>query len=212
VRNLLAVLGQLNERIEEEISALVRCGDLGCKKGNLVRELGQVFQSVGYNTIWLPGEMNFDSLADYAQLIKLPMFISMKMAFNENVIKYGHIIGLCPYFFPGDSEIRMSIVEGAHPQLQQMKLTKDNIRWCCGDETQTKFYGFAFFPGKHLSKMLLHKIGQGVLSGLKISVCLARNLNIPNEYKELMWQNVVMGDAEYYQKLLSGSRKNGLRV
>ena len=60
--------------------------------------------------------------------------------------------------------------------------------------------------------MLLHKIGQGVLSGLKISVCLARNLNIPNEYKELMWQNVVMGDAEYYQKLLSGIHENGFRV
>ena len=212
VRNLLAVLGQLNERIEEEISALVRCGDLGCIKGNLFRELGRVFQSVGYNTIWLPGEMNFDSLAYYAHLIKLPMFISMKMAFNENAIKYGHIIGLCPYFSPGNSEIRMSIVEGAHPQLQQMKFTKENIRWCCGNETQTKFYGFAFFPGKHLSKVLLHKIGQDVQSGLKISVCLARNLNIPYEYKELMLQNVVMGDAEYYQKLLSGIRKNGLRV
>ena len=171
-----------------------------------------MFQSVGYNTIWLPRGMNCDSLAYYTHLIKLPMFISMKMAFNENAIKYGHIIGLCPYFSPGNSEIRMSIVEGAHPQLQQIQFTKENIRWCCGNETQTKFYGFAFFPGKHLSKVLLHKIGQDVQSGLKISVCLARNLNIPNEYKELMLQNVVMGDAEYYQKLLSGIRENGLRV
>ena len=46
MRNLLAVLGQLNERIEEEISALVRCGDLGCIKGNLFRKLGRVFQSL----------------------------------------------------------------------------------------------------------------------------------------------------------------------
>ncbi len=66
VRNLLVVLGQLNDKIEEEISALMRCGDLGCKKDNLCRELGGVFKSVGY----------------YDHLIKLPMFFSMKMAFN----------------------------------------------------------------------------------------------------------------------------------
>ena len=36
VKNLLAVLGQSNDRIEDNLSALISHGDLGCMKGNLV--------------------------------------------------------------------------------------------------------------------------------------------------------------------------------
>ena len=76
----------------------------------------------------------------------------MKMAFNEDAIKCNHIIILCPYFSYGYSELRILIVDGAHLQLQALQFTKDDIRWCCGDETHTKFEGFAFSPGKTLSK------------------------------------------------------------
>ena len=84
--------------------------------------------------------------------MKVPILVSMKMVLNEDAIHYNHIIGLCPYFSNGCSELRILIVEGAHLQLQAMQFTKDNIRWCCGDETQTKFDGFAFVPRKALSK------------------------------------------------------------
>jgi hypothetical protein len=81
-----------------------------------------VFQDVGHQTCMLPCEMDYDTLAYYAHLIKLPMFISMKMAFDEDSIKYSHIIGLFPYFSYSCSELRISIVDGAHPQLQALHL------------------------------------------------------------------------------------------
>ena len=52
VRNLLAVLGQCNDVIENKLSALMMSGNLGCNKGNLIRELGQVIQAAGYHTFF----------------------------------------------------------------------------------------------------------------------------------------------------------------
>ena len=71
------VLGQSNDRIEDNLSALISHGDLGCMKGNLVWELCRVFQAVGYHTFMLPCEMDYATLAYYAHLVKLPMFVSM---------------------------------------------------------------------------------------------------------------------------------------
>ena len=118
---------------------MTRHGDLGSWKGNLVCELSMVFQDVGYHTFLLPNEMDFENLSFYAHLMKLPMVGSMKISFNDDATKYGHIIGLCPYFSSGRSQLKISIIEGAHPQLQEIQFTKDNIWWCCGDESQTKF-------------------------------------------------------------------------
>jgi hypothetical protein len=149
VRNLLAVLSQSNDGIEEGLSSLTRHGDLGSWKGNLVRELLRVFQDVGYHTFSLPNEMDFENLSYYVHLMKLPMVVSMKMSFNDYATKYGHVIGLCPYFSSDCFKLNISIIEGAHPNLQA---TKEHIRWCCGDESQTKFGGFAFFQEKHCQK------------------------------------------------------------
>ena len=52
----------------------------------------------------------------------------------------------------------------------------------CGDESQTKFGGFAFFPGKALSKRFLHNVGQRVNNGLKIVVCVGKNA--PSEHSD----------------------------
>ena len=94
MRNLLAVLSRSNERIKEGLSSLTRHGDLGSLKGNLVCELSMVFQDVGYHTFLLPNEMDFENLSYYTHLMKLPMVVSMKMSFNDDATKYGHIIGL----------------------------------------------------------------------------------------------------------------------
>ncbi len=80
------VLGQFNDTVEDELSVLMTHGDLGCMKDNLVRELYRVFQAVGYHTFMLPCEMDYATLAYYAHLVKLPMFVSMKMIFNEEAI------------------------------------------------------------------------------------------------------------------------------
>jgi hypothetical protein len=205
------VLSQSNEHIDEGLSSLTRLGDLGCKKGNLVCELSLIFQNIGYHTFLLPCEMDFEDLSYYAHLMKLPMVVSMKMSFNDNATKYGHIIRLCPYFSSGCSQLKISIIEGAHPQLQPIQFTKENIEWCCGDESQTKFGGFAFFPGKGLSKRLLHSVCQGLKYGLKIVVCLGKNVNICNHYPELCQQNIVMGDVEYYRKMISLTGNSGLK-
>ena len=84
--------------------------------------------------------------------MKLPMVVSMKMSFNDDATKYGPVIGLCPYFSSGCFKLNISIIEGAHPKLQAIEFTKENIRWCCGDESQTKFGRFAFFQEKHNQK------------------------------------------------------------
>ena len=153
--------------------------------------------------------MDFEDLSHYAHLMKLPMVVSMKMSFNDNATKYGHIIGLCPYFSSGCSQLKISIIEGAHPQLQPIQFTKENIEWCCGDESQTKFGGFAFFPGKGLSKRLLHSVCQGLKYGLKIVVCLGKNVNGSKHYQELRRQNIVMGDVEYYRKMITPAHNSG---
>jgi hypothetical protein len=76
----------------------------------------------------------------------------MTMSFNDDATKYGHIIGLCLYFSSGCSQHKISIIEGAHPQLQAIQFTEEHIWWCCGDKSQTKFEGFAFFQEKHSQK------------------------------------------------------------
>jgi hypothetical protein len=55
------------------------------------------------------------------------MNFSMKKSFNGDATKCSHIIGLCLYFSSGCYEPKLSIVEGAHPQLQAIQLTKDKI-------------------------------------------------------------------------------------
>ena len=172
VRNLLAVLGQLDDKLDKELFKLTQIGDFGCMKGDIVQELCVVFQAAGYHTFVLPREMDFEKLSYYTHLMKLPILVSVQMSFNENATKYRHVIGICPYMSSSDcSELKISIVDGAHPELKAMQFTRDNIRWCCGDDTQSTFEGFAFFPGKRLSKRLLHQVGQGLRNGSRISVC-----------------------------------------
>jgi len=125
--------------------------------------------------------------------------------------KYGHVIGLCPYFSSGCFKLNISIIEGAHPKLQAIEFTKENIWWCCGDESQTKFGGFAFFPGKALSKRFLHSVGHVVNNGLKIVVYLGKNINVSKHYHypELCSQNIVMGDVEYFPKMITPTCNSG---
>ena len=211
VRNLLAVLGQLDDTLDEELFKLTQIGDFGCMKGDIVQELRVVFQAAGYHTFVLPREMDFEKLSYYTHLMKLPILVSVQMSFNENATKYRHVIGICPYMSSSDcSELKISIVDGAHPELKAMQFTRDNIRWCCGDDTQSTFEGFAFFPGKRLSKRLLRQVGQGVRNGSKISVCLGKNVTVPKHYEEICWQNIVMGGIEYYRKMMSGTNRNAL--
>jgi len=110
----------------------------------------------------------------------------------------GNLVGELSMFF-------QDVGYGAHPQFQAIQVTKENIRWWCGDESQTKFGEFAFFPGKALSKRFLHSVGQGVNNGLKVVVCLGKNVNIPKHYHypELCGLNIVMGDVEYYWKMIT---------
>jgi len=128
-------------------------GDLGSWKGNLERELSMMFQDVGYHTFLLPNEMDFENLSYYAHYMKLLMVVSMKMPFKDYATKNGHIIGLCPYFSSGCLKLNISIIEGAHPQLQAIQFTKENIWWCCGDESQTKIWRICiFFHEEHSQK------------------------------------------------------------
>ena len=150
-----------------------------------------MFQAVGHHTFMLPCEMDYATLACYAYLVKLLMFVSIKMVFSKNEKQHNHIIILYPHFFYGCSELRISIVEGAHPLIQAMQFTKEILTWCCCDETQTKFEGFAFFPGKSIFTEII-KNGLGLCRRSKIPVCLAKKSMF---YTELCWKNIAMGNV-----------------
>jgi hypothetical protein len=92
-----------------------------------------------------------------------------------------------------------------------MQFTRENIQWCCSDESQSTFEGFAFFLAKGLSKRLLPQVGQAVSNGLKISICLSKNIKVPKVCgQEICRRNIVMGDVEYYRKMMTGTSKTWL--
>ena len=67
--------------------------------------------------------------------------------------KYGHVIGLCPYFSSGCFKLNISIIEGAHPKLQAIEFTKENIRWCCAVMNHKQnLADLHFFQEKHSQK------------------------------------------------------------
>ena len=88
--------------------------------------------------------------------------------FNENVLPWrcnkiwSHNWAVSVYFSSGCSQLKISIIECAHPQLQAIQFTEENIWWCCGDESQKNLKDLHFFPGKALSKTFLHSVRQGV--------------------------------------------------
>ena len=83
VRNLLAVLGQLDDTLDEELFKLTQIGDFGCMKGDIVQELRVVFQAAGYHTFVLPCDMDFEKISYYTHLRKLTILVSVQMSFNE---------------------------------------------------------------------------------------------------------------------------------
>ena len=52
-------------------------------------------------------------------------------------------------------------------------------------------------------------VGQGVNNGLKIVVCLGKNVNVSKHYQELCRQNIVMGNVEYYRKMITPTCNSG---
>ncbi len=71
--------------------------------------------------------------------------------------------------------------------------------------------GLHFFPAKGLSKKLLPQVSEAVSNGLKICVCLSKNIKVPKVCGgEIRRRNIVMGDVECYRKMMSGTRKTWL--
>ena len=60
-------------------------------------------------------------------------------------------------------------------------------------------------PGKTLSKQYLDNVDKNLNNGIKIAVCLGQNVKIPKQYAVIFLQNMILGDAEYYQILISGT-------
>ena len=83
-----------------------------------------------------------------------------------------------------------------------MQFTKDNMTWCCGEDSQTKFNAFAFFPEKKTDKGIYSQTCPGSEQWIEICSMLGENVNVPKQYPELSLQNMVMGDIVHYQKLL----------
>ena len=75
------VLDQSNDRIEDKYSTLTTHGDLGCMKGNLAREFCRVFHAVEYHIFMLPCEMDYSTLAYYANLV------NSNVCFNEDCLQ-----------------------------------------------------------------------------------------------------------------------------
>jgi len=80
------------------------------------------------------------------------MVVSMKMSFNDDATKYGHVIGLCPYFSSGCFQLKISIIEGAQPQLQAKQFTKENISGAVVMNHKQNLGDLHFFQEKHSQK------------------------------------------------------------
>jgi hypothetical protein len=116
--------------------------------------------------------MDFEKLSYYTHLMKLPILVLVHMSFNENATKYRHVIDICPYMSSSDcSELKISIVDGAHPELKAMQFTRDNIMWCCGDDAQSTFEGFAFFSWQKTFKKITPPSWPGSEKWIK-NICL----------------------------------------
>jgi hypothetical protein len=109
-----------------------------------------VFQDVGYHTVLMPNEIDFENLSFHAHPFdKILIVVLMKMSFNDNATKYGHIIGLCPFFSSGCFQLKISIIEGAQPQLQAIQFTWKTFGGAVVMNHKQNFGDLNIFQEKH---------------------------------------------------------------
>jgi hypothetical protein len=80
--------------------------------------------------------------------------------------------------------------------------------WCCRDDKQSRFEGFAFF--QKTFKKITPPSWPRCEKWIK-NICLSgENVTVPKHYEEICWQNIVMGGIDYYRKMMSGTNRNAL--
>lgn len=164
--NLLTYINHFNTDLKQTLLNLkARSG--GC----CLREIRNCIIDCGYDTFTLPSISTYSVLQTFVTESGIPMLVSLEL--NFRTFTYYHVIGISPFISSETSQVEYHIIDGAHPQMKAMKLSQENIDWCCGEEISFKKVacGFAFVPGKkRVLEMLTDKAGFNVVPGT--SLCL----------------------------------------
>ena len=86
-------------------------------------------------------------------------------------------MGICSIRPIGGGPFQFRIVDGAHPDLQSIALSTENLDWCYGDLSfTTTAGGFALLPGFKRSQFVLKRLNEACqtpdeICSLGISIC-----------------------------------------
>ena len=96
-------------------------------------------------------------------------------------VPYEHVIVISPVISSETSQLEYHIIDGAHPELNAMNFSKENMDWCCGKECGKVLsffkitYGFAFVPGRNrVFEMFNDDSGYHLVPGT--AVCLPNSM------------------------------------
>ena len=95
-----------------------------------------------YQIINTPKKMDFVALSTSMRNVCLPMLVSLEL--NVGAF-YEHVIGICPSKPRDGGETQFFIIDGAHPQLQAIEFSLDNLNWCCGGSNCFSVVNEGFF-------------------------------------------------------------------
>ena len=134
--NLLHTIGHYDGQMDQMMKLLQNNGshfNFGSLK-NALRE--------NYQVINTPKKMDFVALSTSMRNVCLPMLVSLEL--NVGAF-YEHVIGICPSKPRDGGETQFFIIDGAHPQLQAIEFSLDNLNWCCGGSNCFSVVNEGFF-------------------------------------------------------------------
>ena len=129
----------------------------------------------GYNTFTLPSISSYSELQTFVTELGIPMLVSLELNFGS--FTCNHVIGISPIISSETSQLEYHIIDGAHPELNAMNSSKENMDWCCGKELSFDkiTYGFAFVPGRiRVFEMFKAKSGYHLVP--RTVVCLTSSM------------------------------------
>ena len=207
--NLMDCLDQYDFDVKKAIAFVQTLGQ--SDGGNIFGKLKDAIRGVKYSIICLPEGLNYKDLTEYVQQLQLPILVSLSV--NYGADSYDHVVGICPYKDLGGGDAHFRIVDGAHPDLQCIEYSSQNLDWCCGVGNQFTVTtdGFAFIPSPRRTITLLKHMQEGGHNRIGTTVCLnieGTSNKIPQKLKDM---NIVRKEISDYYKITKvineGSRK-----
>lgn len=150
--NLLHILRHYTDEIKRAMKVLQMNFSSVSSKSKLKKLKVFFLREFTYQIFNTPGKMDFVALSMLMRNACLPMLVSLKLKFKR--ISYEHVIGICSKKSSDGGETQFFIIDGEHPQLKAIKLSLDNLNWCCGGTNGFSVVseGFLLCPPPKLTK------------------------------------------------------------